>query len=192
MNGTKELIIEEARKIFTKYGFNKSSMSDIALAARKGRRTIYTYFTSKEEVFKAVIETEVSDLAEKLGVIMNDNIPADQKLRNYMYVRMNALKELTVYYNALREDFVNNLGMIENLRKDYDIMEIEMIRQMLDEGVTSGVFEIAEVQQVSRAILVAIKGFELPIFLAKDDYDYNQLIDPMIGLFFKGILTKHS
>lgn len=191
MKGTKEIIIEEARKVFTKFGFNKTSMADIALAARKGRRTIYTYFTCKEEVFKAVIETEVSVLAKKLDIIINNDIPADQKLRKYMHIRMNALRELTVYYNALREDFVNNLGLIEDLRKDYDIMEVEMIRQMLDEGVGSGVFDIENTQQVSHALLVAIKGFELPIFLAKDDYNYNQLIDPMIGLFFKGVLKKY-
>lgn len=187
---TKDIIVEEARKVFEKFGFSKTSMADIALAARKGRRTLYTYFTSKEEVFRAVIETEVNNLVIKLGEIIHQDIPVEIKLRQYLQARMNALRELTVYYDALREDFVNNLGLIEDLRKEYDEMEVSMIQGLLDEGVSKQKFVIEDTHLVSRAIVVAVKGFELPIFFRKDNYDYNQLIAPMIDLFFRGVMVK--
>lgn len=187
---TKDSIIEEARKVFVRYGFNKTSMADIALASRKGRRTLYTYFTSKEEVFKAVIETEVQALTNKLLPIITSDQPADIKLRTYLKARMIALKDLTLYYSSLRDDFMNNLGLLENLRKDYDEMEIGLIQGMLDEGNTSGIFALENTRIVSHALLVAIKGFELPIFLGTENIDYEQFIDPMITLFFNGLIVK--
>lgn len=189
---TKEMILQEARKVFEKFGFNKTSMADIALAARKGRRTIYTYFTSKEEVFRAVIEVEVKVLASNLQEIINSMLPANEKLRKYMRIRMNAVKELTVYYDALRQDLMNNLGMIENLRKEYDLLETSMIKTILDEGVEQNEFEIENTQLVAQSIVLASKGFELPIYMNQQDYDPEPLIDPLIDLFYKGILKTKT
>lgn len=185
---TKDEILKEARKVFEKFGFNKTSMADIAVAARKGRRTIYTYFTSKEEVFRAVIEVEVSAVAEKLKQIIEGDLPPDEKLRSYLHARMNAVKELTIYYDALRQDLQNNLGMIENLRKEYDELEVGLIKRILDEGVEQHVFDIENTPLVANAFVLATKGFELPIFMGKVGYDYEQMIDPLINLFYKGIL----
>lgn len=184
---TKDEILKEARKVFEKFGFNKTSMADIAQAARKGRRTIYTYFTSKEEVFRAVIEVEVSLVAVRLKQIIEGELLPDEKLRAYMHARMNAVKELTIYYEALRQDLQNSLGMIENLRKEYDELEVGLIKQILDEGVARQVFAIDNTLLVANAFVLATKGFELPIFMGKVGYDHEQMIDPLINLFYKGI-----
>ena len=187
---TKETILQEARKVFEKFGFNKTSMADIALAARKGRRTIYAYFTSKEEVFRAVIEVEVRALASRLQEMLSGSIPAKEKLRNYMHIRMNAVKELTVYYDALRQDLMNNMGMIENLRREYDLLEVSMIKSILDEGVAQNEFEVENTRLVAQSIVLASKGFELPIFMNQEDYDPEPFIDPLISLLYNGILKN--
>jgi AcrR family transcriptional regulator len=188
---TKDHILSEARKVFEKFGFNKTSMADIALAARKGRRTIYTYFTSKEEVFRAVIDVEVNALAVDLQEIIHSNLPPTQKLRSYMHARMNAVKELTIYYDALRQDLLGNFGMIENLRRDYDELEVSMIKNILDEGVKKDDFAIDDTHLVANAIVLATKGFELPLYMGQTGYDHEQLIDPLMNLFYKGILKTN-
>lgn len=187
---TKEHILIEARKVFEKFGFNKTSMADIAQAARKGRRTIYTYFTSKEEVFRAVIEIEVNTLASKLQELIGGPVNAAEKLRKYLHIRMNAVKELTLYYDALRQDLMNSLGLIENLRKEYDLLEVNMIRQILDEGVRNQEFRIADTNLVAQSIVLASKGFELPIFMGQEGYDPDPMIDPLVDLLYHGIMNK--
>lgn len=187
---TKDLILIEARKVFEKFGFNKTSMADIAHAARKGRRTIYSYFTSKEEVFKAVIEVEIDALAKTLQELIDSPLKADDKLRQYMQTRMNAVKMLTIYYDAIRRDLVENLAFIEKIRKKYDKMEMEMIRKILDEGVAQNVFEIKDTRIVAGAIVLASKGFELPLIMGQEGYDHSSMIEPLIDVFYKGILKK--
>lgn len=187
---TKEQILSEARRVFEKFGYNKTSMGDIAHAARKGRRTLYSYFTNKEEIFQAVIEEEIDALAETLKELIEKTIPAKDKLREYVHIRMNAVKKLTIYYEAIRRDLAGNLGMIEKIRQGYDKMEQDMIARMLKQGVEEGTFRISDPSLVAGAIVMATKGFELPMIMGQAGYDHNLLIDPMIDMFYNGILIK--
>ena len=187
---SKEQIIEGARVIFLRYGYNKASMSDIAFSSRISRRTIYTHFSNKEEVFMAVIDSEIQQLADKLEDLVKQPFSPEEKLRKYMQTRMQAVKDLTLYYDALRQDLVNNMGIMERLRKEYDRMEVELIQSILDEGNAGGHFEIADTKLVAEAMVLASKGFELPIFMGRTDYDHNRLINPLIDLLYNGIKRK--
>ena len=53
---TREMLIDVARQLFARMGVDNTTMNDIALASKKGRRTLYTYFKSKNEIYLAVVE----------------------------------------------------------------------------------------------------------------------------------------
>lgn len=62
---TKLKLVDVARQLFAKNGVENTTMNDIAQASQKGRRTLYTYFKNKEEIYYAVIEAEVERLDRK-------------------------------------------------------------------------------------------------------------------------------
>jgi len=45
----RENILKIAREIFSKYGYKKTTLDDIANAVRKGKSSLYYYFKSKED-----------------------------------------------------------------------------------------------------------------------------------------------
>ena len=59
MAKTRQILIDAARSVFAKLGVAKATMNDIAEASNKGRRTLYTYFKSKEDVYMAVVSQEL-------------------------------------------------------------------------------------------------------------------------------------
>ena len=59
---TREKLIEVARQLFAHKGVENTTMNDIAAASDKGRRTIYTYFKNKREIYNAVIERESDNI----------------------------------------------------------------------------------------------------------------------------------
>ena len=52
---TKAKLVDVARQLFAKMGVENTTMNDIALASKKGRRTLYTYFKSKDEIYLPMI-----------------------------------------------------------------------------------------------------------------------------------------
>mgnify|MGYP002523320636 FL=1 len=56
---TRKKLVDVARQLFAKNGLENTTMNDIAQASGKGRRTLYTYFNSKEDIYWAVIEEEL-------------------------------------------------------------------------------------------------------------------------------------
>jgi len=187
---SKDIILETARKIFKRFGFAKTSIGDIAIAARKGRRTIYTYFESKEEIYKAVIEKEVDVLQAKLNEVIFTKSNAKEKLRDYMITRMITINELANYYEALRNDYLQDFKIIENIRENYDNQEINMISEILTEGVENNEFNIDNTNLTAKAIVVAMKGFEITFFIDKVNQNLEKQLSYLINILFDGILKK--
>ncbi|HQG07877.1 MAG TPA: TetR/AcrR family transcriptional regulator, partial [Dysgonamonadaceae bacterium] len=73
---TKRSLIEVARQLFAKKGVENTTMNDIAEASKRGRRTLYTYFSSKNEIYKAVVESEFQELYKKLDEVIKQKLPA--------------------------------------------------------------------------------------------------------------------
>jgi AcrR family transcriptional regulator len=190
ITNSKEIILETARNIFKRFGFAKTSIGDIAIAARKGRRTIYTYFESKEDIYKAVIEKEVDILRAKLIEAISHKSNVKKKLKAYMTTRMMTINELANYYEALRNDYLQNFKIIENIREDFDNQEINMISEILAEGVENNEFNIDNINLTAKAIVVSMKGFEIPFFIEKVDKDLEGQLNSLIDILFNGIMNK--
>ena len=187
---SKDIILETARNIFQRFGFAKTSIGDIANAARKGRRTVYTYFENKEEIYKAVIIKEVDVLRDKLSDAVFSESSAQEKLKHYLVTRMMTINELSNYYDALRNDYLQDFKIIENIREDFDNQEISMISEILTEGVEDNEFKIDNINLTAKAIVVAMKGFEIPFFIEKVDKDIEGQLNSLIDILFNGILKR--
>ena len=80
---TRNKLIDIARQLFAHKGIENTTMNDIAIAAKKGRRTIYTYFKNKRDIYNAVIESESGIVLKRLSEIVDLPLPADQKLMEF-------------------------------------------------------------------------------------------------------------
>lgn len=80
MSKTRQTLIEVARQLFAQQGVENTTMSDIAKASNKSRRTLYTYFESKQDIYNAVIQSELESLYLQLEEVIKRKLPADDKL----------------------------------------------------------------------------------------------------------------
>ena len=62
----KDIVIEIARDLFSKYGYKKVSMDEVAKGAGVTKKTIYTYFKDKESMFKYFIDEELRKMKKDL------------------------------------------------------------------------------------------------------------------------------
>lgn len=159
---TRVLMVDVARRLFAQYGKENVTMNDIAVASGKGRRTLYTYFGSKDEVYLAVIENELDLMVERLQGVLRMPLSPEKKLEEYVFVHFEAVKEAITRNGSLRADFFRNIYEVEKARRPIDIKEIRMIREIMEEGAVKGVFRLQSTQWAAMMFLYALKGLETP------------------------------
>jgi AcrR family transcriptional regulator len=67
----KDKIVDAALITFTKYGYDRTRMDDIADAAKVSKGKLYLYFKSKEELFYAISERNITELKEQLSTLFS-------------------------------------------------------------------------------------------------------------------------
>ena len=187
----REQLVQSARLVFARYGFKKTALDDIAREARKGKSTIYYYFKSKDDIFKAVIDAE----AEIRSKSIEDQISAiedpQQKLKTYIYVRMLSLKNVGNYYEAIKNDLLDNLYFVNSLRTNHFDAEVNVVKNLLLEGVDKGIYTIQNPELTAKTVVTLLQGFEVPLIQKNlSDEELQKSVDEMLNILFFGIVTK--
>lgn len=156
------MLIDVARQLFAKLGVANTTMNDIAVASHKGRRTLYTYFNNKNEVYQAVVENEMDQMYKALQSVANKDIPADQKLILFFYTRFDAIKNVVARNGTLKADFFRDIWRVQFVRKSFDRKEIQILDDILKKGVEEGTFEMPDTHAIAEILHHALKGLEVP------------------------------
>ena len=164
---TRKLLVDVARQLFAKQGFESTTMNDIAALSSKGRRTLYTYFKSKDEVYYAVIQTELERLSERMEEVANKPIAPEEKLVQLVFTHLGVIKEAVYRNGNLRAEFFRDVWKVEAVRKNFDKNEINLIRRIMNEGNDQGKFEIRNVRLMAEIFHFCLKGCEVPFIYGR-------------------------
>ena len=190
MAKTREKLIDVARQLFARIGVENTTMNDIALASKKGRRTLYTYFNNKTEIYQAVIQSELAILYDSLETVAKKDLPADEKLLEFINVRLQSIKDVVFRNGTLKANFFRDIWRVENVRKDFDLKEIAYIQLILNEGVKDKIFDIDDTRSMAAVLHHAFKGLEVPYIrgiIRGIDPEEHTGADSIIKLLFFGI-----
>lgn len=156
---TRELLIKVARKLFAQEGIGNITMADIAKAANKSRRTVYTYFQSKEELLEASIEMEVKKISSTVTKVAMSDLPPDKKIIKLIFVRLQATRSIVRRNSCLHSDYI---VIVEHIRKSFDAKEIALFRRIIEEGKQKGLFNTESPDLAARFLHFCLKGIEMP------------------------------
>jgi AcrR family transcriptional regulator len=187
LKDTRLAVIKAAQNIFAKFGYKKTTVDDIARAAHKVKSTIYQYFESKEDIFQTIVEKESQILKEEIKKAIKAQDNPKKKLLTYVITRMRVLKDLSNFYNALRDEYLEHFVFIEKIRKKYLKDEINTIKKILKNGVDQGTFVINDLELTACMIVIALKGLEYPLIEEIEVLSNEQGIDSLLGVLFSGI-----
>ena len=173
---TRAKLVDVARQLFAKQGVDNTTMNDIAVASTKGRRTLYTYFKSKEEIYVAVVESELDKLAEALDKVAAEKIAPDVKILKLIETHLDAIKLIVRRNGSLRASFFRDIWQVERVRRNLNLHEIALFKQVLIEGNEMGLFEVENVDILADILHYCVKGIEVPYIRGKigDDLDDRQ------------------
>ena len=159
---TRAKLVDVARQLFAKKGVDDTTMNDIAVASKKGRRTLYTYFKSKEDIYMAVVESELEMLSDAMEQVAKKDITPDEKILKLIETHLDSIKMVVYRNGTLRAGFFRNIWRVEAVRKNFDAKEIKLFKQVLAEGKDKGIFDIDNVDIIADIVHYCIKGIEVP------------------------------
>ena len=77
-------ILDGATKVFLSYGFQRTTMDDIARAADMSRPALYLLFRNKVEIYQAIAEGRFDDSLATAGRILAGDEPIEQRLNEML------------------------------------------------------------------------------------------------------------
>ena len=170
---TRAKLVDVARQLFAKNGVDNTTMNDISLASGKGRRTLYTYFKSKEEIYMAVVESELEMLSDALEKVASEKIAPDVKILKLIETHLDSIKMIVLRNGNLRASFFRDIWRVERVRRNFDMHEIALFKQILIEGKAKGLFEVDNVDILADILHYCIKGIEVPYIRGKIGEDLD-------------------
>ncbi len=162
MQKTRSLLVDTARQLFAKNGFEATMMNEIAQASGKGRRTLYTYFSSKEEIYFAVIQSELDRLTSRMEEVARQEMSPEKKMVKLFFAHLEFVKETVSRNGNLRAEFFRDSWKVASVRKNFDRSEIVIFRRVMNEGNDKGVFNIRNVKLTALITHYCLMGCEVP------------------------------
>lgn len=156
---TRERLIDVARQLFVREGIDNVTMNDIATAADRGRRTIYTYFRTKGDIYQAVVETEAGKVINDIKEAISAQASPTDRLRALMEFRIDVPKNDHRGYQVwFRSLFSNDAKRAESIRNLVNDRLYKMIEEIVKEGLHLGEFEPEQVFRLESVITLMVRG----------------------------------
>jgi AcrR family transcriptional regulator len=190
VQNTRKALIDVARTLFAKYGKSNVTMNDIAEKSQKGRRTLYTYFANKDEIYYTIIESELEYILQVVRVVQNSAVDPEKKLTSHIISHLDAVKRVVSRNGSLRADFFRDIYEVERIRRNADKKEIEMIKNILNDGIDKGVFKQINAELSAVIIFYAIKGIEAPYIRRGLSEMFEKNKNSVVDSILQGIVLK--
>ncbi|MDE6084792.1 MAG: TetR/AcrR family transcriptional regulator [Muribaculaceae bacterium] len=192
---TREKLIEVARQLFANKGVENTTMSDIASASDKGRRTIYTYFKNKWEIYEATIENDSELMVKQLRKEVSLESTPEGKLRRFLRYRLNLFEIPDTQVRNVRLDSILHLDFnrIDKVRVLALNKEKELLKDILDQGVKDGSFNSIQAKHFIPVLQFLLRGVDMTQYHDKHhelDIDKTEYKDLIINYIIKSLTLK--
>ena len=190
-NSLRENILAVSKELFARLGFKKTAVDDIAKKARVAKGTIYNYFRSKEEIYQDVLQREGKTLIAKMREAMRDQKTPQLKLREMIIAKIKYYKELSLLYEISRQRAEDLLPVVKKELAEIDRQELNVIKEILEEGVSSSVFQAINIPSTAKALVAAVKGLEIGWSLEMELEGATAEIDDLLQILFHGLERRN-
>ncbi len=188
-----DVILEAATQRILHYGYNKTTMAEIAVDCDMSAGNIYRFFPSKIHIAEAMTR-KWDNLAHQAfkAIIKDSGRSPSGKLTDFFRFKLDRNFSVCREHPKLGE-LVEIMG---RERPDYLQEELAQERryigQILEEGVKSGDFVLPQdVETTSDLVQCAMFRFQLPYFWDRDSLEVlEQELEGVLGLMFTGLSAR--
>lgn len=191
-------IIEAAQMRFALFGFEKTTMKEIAGDLNMSKGSLYYYFPDKENLYKAIVRKEHDLYIREIRAELEHSTGSAGLLRKIVLIRQEVFKKLINLGRTRLELFPEMHLFMKETVADLRKQEKEIIMGILEKGIADGIFDINSTEETADLLLDLIKGLRMTMLKGITSFhDLNEEYEQMakktsllIELFIKGISLR--
>lgn len=179
-------ILQAARDVFAKDGFDSARMDDVADASGLSKGTLYLYYKSKDDLIAGLLKTTFNDLLVQLRALLEIDNPVETRLLDYaqqmtIYMQQDA-STLNIAYEfyavAARQPNVRRL--LQTYFADYRAA----LTALLEQGIQRGEFASFDTAQAAIMLIALLEGLTLLWFTDPDAVQIETVLLAALRDFF--------
>ncbi|MDD3732871.1 MAG: TetR/AcrR family transcriptional regulator [candidate division Zixibacteria bacterium] len=183
-------IMESAQTLFARNGYNKTTVDEIARQADVAKGTLYKYFRSKNDVFKAVVVRENNQINHYIMEAVNKADSPIKKIRALLDVKIRELRKAVTFYRVTRDVAQELWPRMDAVRTDFLNWERNLLKDILNEGIKAGRFKIDKPEMAANVMAIVFKSLELEWVMEQKPSQLQPEVDTLIELILWGISGK--
>jgi TetR/AcrR family transcriptional regulator len=162
---TRERIIEVAIRRFGHFGFDKTTMTEIALDASISKQALWNYFPDKKVLITAVIEKVMGEYIRIIEEAFTESVDVHHALHQLLEARRHLYKKYTMLVAQLvdPQTLVWNKALIE-AKDNLKAKEVQLLRDLLTKGVVSGELKMLDAEKTAALILDVFTSMLIHVF----------------------------
>ena len=185
----KETILEGTLQIYNQKGL-KFTMDDIAILLKISKKTIYTVFHDKEELFLAMVDYLFDSIKEsEEAVVKNQELTTVEKVRTILGVLPESYKDI---------DFRQLYLLKEKYPKIYKQVELrletgwEATIRLIEQGIAEGSIRPVKIPILKLMMESALEQFFQRDVLIQNQIPYQEALDEVVSILVDGITNKNG
>ncbi len=194
----KEKIVEAARKVFSKYGYNKTTLDDIGNIVGMKKNSLYHYFKNKEDLFSYIINCEADLYFKYINKEIKKGKSAKQKIKILVEDGIKFGRERLNLYNSTVAARMEIFHLIENFHKDFVNKQYDIMRDVLKEGIKNNEFIKHDSKKLAEDLMDMFNSIEEHLFITSGakyfrDINFEKIdkkISNLLNFILKGLTLK--
>ncbi len=184
---SRKKIINAAMDVFSRRGYAKANIREIAGKAGISVGGIYLYFKNKQELFKSLIIEGRHEISARIEMSVQQAQSATQALSNFLRLHLEyAMKHRDFILLHLRE---HGFAFGMNEKRQFFRSQRELIEKILVKGIRAGEFRKCNAADMAKVILGSVRGVIVSMALDEGVVVKPETMDEFI---FEGLLIAHK
>jgi len=191
--GTREGILEAARRRFLRFGVPKTTMDEVAREAGCSRTTLYFHFRSKEDLYARLLEQDAEAFIREASGVLATGASAGQKIRHIVEITRRTYARNHVMRLALARDAEMSLAPVARaFTREQERRIVGLLRQVLDQGVAEGALREIDTERVAYLMFHLGQVLVERETAGAGDYPFDEIIALMDTVFAEGIAKPRT
>jgi len=184
-------ILEAANKVFAKMGFEKATMNDIASEAGYGKASLYFYFKSKDEIFDALINSEMDKRRESISKILSEEGDPVTKLDKFIDDTFEHIQTksdfIRIFHSEQQRVYALADEKFRSMFRDAQQAMTKQLGAVISAGIKTGHFRKIDPEIGATVFLGALSSTVVHWFHSKGKISLENYKTQIMDILLKGV-----